>query len=228
MTIDITKLNHEVAERYSVASIVRIATVRMGATVQIEWQEAYNRAVPRHQQNIITKRCFEADHRVELDAIDTEAPFLIGHHLRCAKIDGKMLIDQIFQEVRMNLPGGIKIKNLHRRIRKIPESIKDRVTPVTHIAQMEIDPENVFGREYGRLQTNYERDIDAVMHQYEYAVSITQPSQSAKKRLRDEAIKELERIARAHWVHFENWVNQAQHYLTGRYVKEEVVSTLVQ
>lgn len=216
MTIETSKINHQVAERYSTASKVRAVTVRMGATTEPEWQTAYEREIPYHQRNIINQRCFEADHRVELGAVDSEAPFLMDHHLKNAQSIGSNVIGQIFLETRMNLPGGTKLKSVHSRLRAIPQKIRERVDPAMYIAKKEVDPDGEFAAEYVRLQEHYEQALDAVMHRHEVALSTSSPTSSAKKRLRDETIRELERVTRAHWADILDWIEQSQYYLTGK------------
>lgn len=219
MNIDPTKLDQKVAERYSVAADVRRATIRLGATVKPDWQIDYKVKYPPKMRNSTNQRCFEADRRIEIGAVDTEAPYLMSHHLRCAQNEGRMLINQIAQETRMNLPGGNKIRSIYTRYRNGPELLKDRITPVTHIANMEIDPTGMFAAEFGKIQAAHENDIDAVMQHYESTFADKRLSTADQKMLRTETIKEFERLTRIHWAHIDAWINQALQYLTGNYMK---------
>lgn len=218
MTIDISKLHHETAKRYKSAPTVRDVIQRIGGLEEIDWQMAYEKKYPLNRRNVRNQRIFEADHRVEIGSPYTEAPFLTDHHLKNARSTGSSCIHQIFQEPRMNLPGGTKIKSLHKRVRSIPEGLRDRVDPAMHIARKEIDPEGVFVAEYDRLQVSHEVAIDNVINRYRTTLASFKMAAAAKKLLRDETIKELERVARAHWIEFEDWFSKAQSYLTGDYL----------
>lgn len=218
MTIDTTKLNHEVAKRYKTAPTVRDVVRKMGGLHEPDWQNDYEAKYPPKQRNVRNQRIFESDYRVEIGSPYTEAPFLTDHHLKNAASTGSSWVEQWFCEINMNLPGGIKIQSLHKRVRSIPEWLRDRVDPAMHIARKEIDPEGVFAAEYRKLQAAFEADIDAVINRYNKTLASFKISAAAKKLLRDETIKELERVARAHWIEFEDWFSKAQSYLTGDYL----------
>lgn len=219
MTINTSKLNHEVAIRYSVAGTVRNVLEAMGESKSINWLEEYYRKVPPKERNNISQRCFEADYKVEPGAVDTQAPKLIHDHLMAAKRQGIGRIKEISQEICMNLPGGNKIHSICTRYRNGPEVLRDRITPVTHIANMEIDPTGIFSEEYNKIQTAHEQAIDSAMRHYESNSADNRLSSAAQSQLRSETIEDFERISREHWAHIDEWINQALHYLTGTYMK---------
>lgn len=216
MTIDISKLDHETAKRYKSAPTVRDVIQRMGGINEIDWQKAYEAKYPPKQRNVRNQRIFEADKRVELGSPYTEAPFLINHHLNNARSTGISVINQIFQEVRMSLPGGTKIKSMHNRLRSIPKWLRDRVDPAMYIASKEVDPEGVFAAEYDRLQHNFEAVIDYVFNGYVEQLDTHKLTPTEKSRLRKGVINEFERVARAQWIQFEQWISQAQCSLCGK------------
>ena len=221
MQIDTSKLNYDVAVRYSVAGTVRNVLEAMGESKPTKWIEEYYRKVPANERNNISQRCFEADCKVELGAVDTEAPRLIHNHLMAAKSQGIGRINEISQEIRMNLPGGNKMHSIYTRYRNGPETLRDRFTPVTHIAKMEIDPTGMFAAEFRRIQAAHENDIDAVMQQHESCLTEKRLSTADQKMLRAKTVQEFESVSRAHWARIEEWINQALHYLTGKYLKDE-------
>lgn len=218
MHVDTSKLNQEAAVRYSTANTVRMCVRRMGGTVVPDWKNDYIRIVPKHERTAIKQRCFEIDHRVELGAHDTEAPFLTDHHLNNAQFVGNRLIEQVFQETRMCLPGGVKLKSVYEQLRSIPQDLRDRIEPAMYCAQKEIDPTGMFAAEYDRLQAAFECALDGVMQGHKMANEQSSNSPYARKKLRDTTLMQFECVVRQQWIGIAEWIDQAKHYLTGKYL----------
>lgn len=133
-------------ERYKNAPIVRSVVQRMNPTPPVN--------ITNHVQthDITYHREREIDARVELGAADSEASFLIRHHISEGVRTARFYFDELnsqFPTVGRNRPAYENATNW------IHSALHPRIVPAMYAAKLEIDPEGVYEQEYQHFTAEY-------------------------------------------------------------------------